>query len=107
MNAKDSVVRMKNRLAEVGFVVEVLEESDTKVTYSISNITNNIWETKETFFMGATKFASTNRWNKFLSYSRTSIGNHDYRSNITYSDMYSLVNSAIFSANVRNGKVAI
>ena len=104
MNAKDSVVRMKNRLAEAGFVVEVIEETDKQIRYSISNGTDNVWATKETFYLSARKFDLTNRWNKHLSYSRTSIGDHDYRSNITYSDMYSLINSAIFCANVINGK---
>jgi hypothetical protein len=94
MNAKDSVIWMKNRLAEAGFIVQVLEETDNKVTYSISNNTDNVWETKQSFYLSAKKYDFTNRWNKYFSYSRDSISDHVYRNNLTYNEMNHLISYA-------------
>jgi hypothetical protein len=105
MNAKDSVVRMKDRLATAGFVVEVVDDREDKISFLVTTDTDNVWATKESFYLGASKFASTNRWNKYFSYTRSSIGDHKYESNITYSRIYSLINMAIFCADsVKAGK---
>ena len=106
MNAKDSVVRMKDRLANAGFDVEVVNYSTSKVTYRVTTKTDgNVWATVETFYLGATKLDSTNRWNKFFSYSRCGMSDNCFETNITYSKMNSLINMAIFCADsVKAGK---
>lgn len=106
MNAKESVVRMKDRLASAGFVVEVVNQSTTKVTYRVTTKTDgNVWATVETFYLGATKLDVTNRWNKFFSYSRHGMSDYAFKTDITYSEMNSLINMAIFCVDaVKAGK---
>lgn len=106
MNAKESVVRMKDRLANAGFVVELVNQSTTKISYRVTTKTDgNVWATVETFYLGATKLDVTNRWNKFFSYSRRGISDNAFKTDITYSEMYSLINTAIFCADaVKVGK---
>jgi hypothetical protein len=106
MNAMENVVRIKDALANAGFNVEVVEESATRVAYWITTNTTNIFETRESFYVAASKLNSTNRWNKFFSYSTSTLGLSEFDrndSNVTYSEIWSRVNAAVRYANIKVG----
>lgn len=88
MNAKNAVIEMKNDLVAAGYILNVIEETENKITYAVTSNTTQWFETNEMFYLAAYKSDTTNRWNKYLSYTAYGFGvDTTKESNLTYKDM--------------------
>lgn len=100
MNAKSQVARMKETLINAGFVMEIVEESDTKNVYFFTQAETQWFETRKTFFIAASKSEYSNNWRKYLSFTKSGFGDNSVdKSNMTYADMWSEINVVKYNAD--------